>query len=104
MTGDHQSSFHGAATINDKGQVVIPAPARKAMDLSAGDKLLVFSFGEESLMLCKVSQIEKYAAFFSKKLEDMRAAAEAAADAADDEPVERTKKKGRPHERRPSRP
>jgi AbrB family looped-hinge helix DNA binding protein len=66
------AAFHGAATMNDKGQVVIPASARKEMGLGAGEKLLVFGAGGGTLMLCKVSEMEKYASFFSQRLEGMR--------------------------------
>ena len=34
--------FYGAVTIGERGQVVIPAEARKQHHLQAGDKLLVF--------------------------------------------------------------
>lgn len=35
--------FMGAATVGERGQVVIPAEARERQGISAGDKLLVFS-------------------------------------------------------------
>lgn len=35
--------FYGSVTTNEKGQVVIPADARKAMDIKPGDKLLILS-------------------------------------------------------------
>ena len=34
--------FYGAVTIGERGQVVIPAEARKQHDLEPGEKLLVF--------------------------------------------------------------
>ena len=34
--------FYGAVTVGERGQVVIPAEARKQHHLQAGDKLLVF--------------------------------------------------------------
>ena len=37
---DHKH-FHGTTTLGEKGQIVIPAYARKAMGLKSGDKLLV---------------------------------------------------------------
>lgn len=38
-----RSSFLGATTVGERGQVVIPADARKAYGIEIGDKLLVFS-------------------------------------------------------------
>jgi AbrB family looped-hinge helix DNA binding protein len=35
--------FYGSVTVNEKGQVVIPADARKSLDINPGDKLLVMS-------------------------------------------------------------
>ncbi len=34
--------FYGSVTIGERGQIVIPAEARKFYDLTPGDKLLVF--------------------------------------------------------------
>ena len=38
-----RSKFLGATTVGERGQIVIPAAARKALDITSGDKLLVFS-------------------------------------------------------------
>lgn len=38
-----RSTFLGATTVGERGQVVIPAEARKAYGIEIGDKLLVFS-------------------------------------------------------------
>jgi len=40
--GDLTSHFMGAATVGERGQVVIPAEARERLDIKPGDKLLVF--------------------------------------------------------------
>jgi len=36
-------NFVGAATVGERGQVVIPAEARERLGINAGDKLLVFA-------------------------------------------------------------
>jgi AbrB family looped-hinge helix DNA binding protein len=36
-----QDAFYGAVTVGERGQVVIPAEARRMMGVVAGDKLLV---------------------------------------------------------------
>jgi AbrB family looped-hinge helix DNA binding protein len=33
--------FYGIATVGDRGQIVIPAEARKQLDINPGDKLLI---------------------------------------------------------------
>ncbi|MGI6344989.1 MAG: AbrB/MazE/SpoVT family DNA-binding domain-containing protein [Bacillota bacterium] len=38
-----RGTFLGATTVGERGQVVIPAEARKAYDIKMGDKLMVFS-------------------------------------------------------------
>lgn len=52
----------GTATIGEKGQIVIPVEARKNLDLSTGDKLIVLlgPHGSE-LILIKPEQIEALA-------------------------------------------
>jgi AbrB family looped-hinge helix DNA binding protein len=40
--GMHGKKLYGTATVGSKGQVVIPAEAREAMGIQAGDKLYVF--------------------------------------------------------------
>jgi len=64
--------FYGATTIGEKGQVVIPAEARKAMGLKSGDKLLVFGMGKSMVTLAKFEQLEKMADTMSKRLDGLR--------------------------------
>lgn len=47
------------------------------MGLETGEKLLVFGWGEGTLMLCKVSEMEKYAGYFAQRVEVARTAMEA---------------------------
>lgn len=39
---DPNRRFYGAVTVSERGQVVIPAEARRALGIEVGDKLLVF--------------------------------------------------------------
>lgn len=64
--------FFGTTTIGEKGQVVIPAEARKAMGLKSGQKLLVIGMGKSMIALTKADQLEKMADHLSKKLEGIR--------------------------------
>ncbi len=64
--------FFGTTTIGEKGQVVIPAEARKVMGLKSGDKLLVFGMGKSMVTLAKFDQLEKFADSLSERLESIR--------------------------------
>ncbi|MGB2582938.1 MAG: AbrB/MazE/SpoVT family DNA-binding domain-containing protein, partial [Dehalococcoidia bacterium] len=35
--------FYGSATVSERGQIAIPAEARKDFDIKTGDKLLVMA-------------------------------------------------------------
>lgn len=71
--GSHEHRhFHGTTTLGEKGQLVIPAEARKAMGLKPGDKLLVFAMGKNMIALSKFDQLEHLADNLSKKLEGIR--------------------------------
>ena len=49
---DMEKMFHGAVTVGERGQVVIPASARRELSIQPGDKLLVFQhpFGASLIM------------------------------------------------------
>jgi AbrB family looped-hinge helix DNA binding protein len=38
---DEKIQFYGAVTVSDRGQVVIPAQARRDLDIEVGEKMLV---------------------------------------------------------------
>ncbi len=64
----------GMTTVGEKGQVVVPAAARKSLKLSKGEKLLVFGMGHEMIVLAKISTIEQFASHLSKKLTTLKGA------------------------------
>ena len=47
--------FYGAITVSDRGQIVIPAEARRDFNIEVGDKLLFFGDLEQGLALIKAS-------------------------------------------------
>ncbi len=60
MSRFSRSNFLGSATVGERGQVVIPADARKAYGLEIGDKLLVFSRHRHAgLLLIKADLVTK---------------------------------------------
>ncbi len=51
--------FYGAVTIGERGQVVIPAAARKHHNLKPGDKLLVFRHPHaRGIMLARLEDVQ----------------------------------------------
>jgi len=74
MTQKHKNSeqFYGTTTLGEKGQVVIPVEARKAMDIKKGDKLLVFGMGCDMLAFSKLSKVEQFASHLAGRLDAIR--------------------------------
>lgn len=53
--------FFGAVTVGERGQIVIPAEARRALDIRPGDKLLVFAHpSDKGLMVAKVEDVLRF--------------------------------------------
>jgi AbrB family looped-hinge helix DNA binding protein len=54
------SSFYDSVTVGERGQVVIPAKARRDMGLKAGDKLIVLRApGKMGILLVHTDQLAK---------------------------------------------
>jgi AbrB family looped-hinge helix DNA binding protein len=64
--------FYGVASIGEKGQIVIPIEARRKMDAKKGDKLLVFSMGNDMIAITKFSKVEQIASHLSTRLNVIR--------------------------------
>ena len=61
--------FYGASTIGERGQIVIPAEARKDFDISPATKLLFFgSPGGIGLMITKAESVAEAVVKASKVL------------------------------------
>lgn len=57
--------FYGAITVSDRGQIVIPAEARRDFNIQVGDKLLVLGDLEQGLAIIKASALlERSPEFF----------------------------------------
>ncbi len=56
---NHEDRLYGTTTLGARGQVVIPAEARKALGLKPGDQLLVMSRWNKALGLMKADQLEE---------------------------------------------
>jgi AbrB family looped-hinge helix DNA binding protein len=54
------SAFYGSATVGAKGQIVIPADARAAMQIKEGDKVVVVRGPREgSIVVFRVDSFER---------------------------------------------
>lgn len=66
-----RKKFYGTATVGERGQVVIPADARRALKLKPGEKLLVFGVG--NMLACsKLAELEKLAAHLTTKANTLK--------------------------------
>jgi AbrB family looped-hinge helix DNA binding protein len=56
-----ESCFYGSATLGERGQVVIPADARRDCSIGPGDKLLVFRhpLHPHMLILARVGDMQE---------------------------------------------
>ena len=53
--------FYGAATVGERGQIVIPVEARKKFGIETGDKILIMGAPhEKGLMLVKIDAMREF--------------------------------------------
>jgi len=55
MGQSDRKRFYGAVTVSERGQIVIPAEARRDFEIEVGDKLLVLGNLDEGIALAKAS-------------------------------------------------
>jgi len=60
--------YLGSATVRERGQMVIPAEARRALGIEDGQKLVVFGRGKGRLTLVKAEMVSE---FVSRALSDL---------------------------------
>ena len=69
-----EMKFFGSVTIGERGQIVVPAEAREALDLKQGDKLLVFRAPMGgSIIVAKPEEFERHVENMSKHAADLQA-------------------------------
>lgn len=70
MTGP--GKIYGTATVGERGQISIPADARKELNINSGDKIIVFGNRVNgALILFKADVFEHFADFFMTKLDKL---------------------------------
>ena len=74
--------FFGSVTVGERGQVVIPADARKRFQIEPGDKLLMMSTPDQkSLMLCRLDSLREFMSAFQEGLTRIEQAMESGSSA-----------------------
>jgi len=74
--------IYGAATVGERGQISLPADARRDLGIEPGDKLMVFGNKiNGSLVLIKSDVFEGFADFITTKLNKLGDAAQGFMDA-----------------------
>jgi len=69
IMGEGIPKFYGATTIGERGQVVVPAEARKDLNLSPSTKVMVFGAPMgEGLLIVKADSIAEMLAHANKML------------------------------------
>lgn len=64
----HVPSFLGAATVGERGQIAIPADARRAFGIEPGDKLIFFTGPKNiGLFMVKAEELGRLVNHFTEK-------------------------------------
>ena len=63
---------YGLATVGEKGQIVIPSDLRTYLNIQKGEKPLLFTTGNDMLALGKLSEIEHFTTYLSKKIKTIK--------------------------------
>ena len=80
-----EEQFYGAVTVGERGQVVIPAEARKRMGIAAGDKLLVMGHPfSEGVVLVKIDAMREFLSGFLEGLSGVESTLEETSPNGDD--------------------
>jgi len=69
--------FYGKVPVGTKGQIVIPAEARKAMNIGPGDKVIIMSGPHRQNRVINIipeDEFNKFLKLFEKHLTDMKKA------------------------------
>ena len=68
---------YGAATVGERGQIALPADARRELSIDPGDKLMVFGNKVNgAVVLIKADVFEGFADFFMTKLNKLGTSAQ----------------------------
>ncbi|HID89862.1 MAG TPA: AbrB/MazE/SpoVT family DNA-binding domain-containing protein [Anaerolineales bacterium] len=60
MVGGERGRFYGAVTVSDRGQVVIPAEARRDLGIEVGERLLVVGGPAGGLLFLRATVVSQF--------------------------------------------
>ncbi len=61
--------FYGAVVVGERGQIVIPAEARRGMDITPGEKLIILGGPQENMLM--IAKAESVSQLLSKAMEHL---------------------------------
>lgn len=65
-----EDQFFGTVTVGERGQIVIPAEARRRLDINTGDKLLVIGHpASNGILFCRVERFREFLVRFIEGLD-----------------------------------
>ncbi len=69
-------TLYGTATVGTKGQIVIPAEAREALNIQPGDKVMIIGHPHKKAVLgvCTEDSLQDLIKHLDKKLDSLRSA------------------------------
>ncbi len=71
--GSAEDKFFGSVTVGERGQIVIPAEARKRLNIVAGDKLLVIGHPQtHGLLFCRMDMFRQFLNKFVEGLDKLQ--------------------------------
>jgi AbrB family looped-hinge helix DNA binding protein len=59
-----KNQFFGSVKVGERGQIVIPARARKVFNINHGDQLLIFGDIDKGIGIIKASELNHFASRF----------------------------------------
>jgi len=72
-----EECFFGSVTVGERGQVVIPADARKELGIEAGDRLLAFRVPNgNGIVLSKLEGMHELVRYFQRMIDRINEASE----------------------------
>ena len=69
MEGHMAPKFYGATTVGERGQVVVPAEARRDFNIKPGDKLVVMGMHKSSGIV--ITKAEAFTEFLSRTVSSL---------------------------------